>query len=525
MEPLKSILIVDDHPTNRRLLVSMISRGGYRTLEASDGAQALDVVRAERPDLVISDILMPTVDGFEFVRRVRGDPSIAHTKVIFCTATYHEDEAGELARTAGVFRVLQKPCKQADLMQAVEQAMAGDPGGAAPVALAPGFERAHVQLMTDKLSAQEGALLRAQRVARLAHVVSRADGSFESWSQTLCELTGLGDEHLPRTTREWLDLVHPDHREEFRATSLLAAHTTMRTEIEYLMRHVDGSWMTVFHVFDPIAEVGPGAGMRWFSTVQDVTTRANAQEEVRRLNADLESRVVERTLALEAAMKELESFDYSISHDLRAPVNRILGFAGMLADNHAAGLDDQARDLVTRIVASAEHMDQLVLDLFSLSTVSRGELRRSRVDISGLAEDIITGLRRAQPGRHVSTQVAENLMAWADPGLTRILLENLLGNAWKFSSKRTHAHIEVGRAFDDNSSGPAHFVRDNGAGFDPVEAAKIFAPFQRLHSQAEFEGTGIGLATVSRIVARHGGKVWAEGSAGNGATISFTLSR
>jgi len=524
MEDMKSILVVDDHPVNRKLLTSVVSRGGYRTLEAGDGAQALELVRAERPELVISDILMPSVDGFEFVRQVRNDPSIAHTKVIFCTATYHEHEAGELARTAGVFRVLSKPCRPADLMAAVEEALTGDPGEASAT-ISPGFDRAHLQLVTDKLSAQEAAMLRAQRVARLAHIVSRPDGSFETWSDTLRELTGLDDERMPHSAREWLELVHPDHRDAVREISISAARAAARKEIEYLLRRADGAWLSVFHVFDPLVEAAPGLGARWFSTIQDVTARVEAQEEVRRLNADLERRVEERTAELQAAMKELESFDYSISHDLRAPVNRILGFAEMLKQDHSRELDLRAADLVERIVASAEHMDQLVRDLFSLSTVSRGELRRTRVDLTAVARAIAIGLRRAQPERLVAVEIAEDLTAWADAGLARILLENLVGNAWKFTGRRADARIEIGRTIDEGSYGPAFFVRDNGAGFDASKAAKLFAPFQRLHSNVDFEGTGIGLATVSRIVARHGGRVWAEGAEGRGATISFTLSR
>ena len=520
---MKSILVVDDHPTNRKLIVSVISRSGYRPLEASDGAQALAVVHAERPELVISDILMPTVDGFEFVRRLRADPAVAHTKVIFCTATYHEEEAGELARTAGVFRVLSKPCKPSDLLLAIEQAISRE-AVLTPPNIASNFDRAHLRLMTDKLSAQEAALLRAQRVARLAHVISRPDGSFESWSETLRDLTGLDDEHMPRTTRAWLALIHPDDRELFRAKSLQAAQTGQRTEVEYQLQRTDGTWPNILQVLEPIlGEAMPGAGQRWFSTLQDVSVQMQAQAEVRRLNANLERRVAERTFELEAAMKELESFDYSISHDLRAPITRVLGFAGLLEEEHAGQLDPRGLDLVRRITAAGENMDQLVRDLFSLSTVSRGELRRMHVDMTALVHAIATGLARAKPERSVRVQVDDAMVAWADPGLLRIVLENLLGNAWKFSSRNPEPFIHVG--CEPGEVAATFFVRDNGAGFDPALAAKLFVPFHRLHAQSDFEGTGIGLATVSRIVARHGGRVWAVGAVGTGATISFTLSR
>src|SRR5689334_16839275 len=187
-----SILVVDDHPTNRLVLSSLVRRHGYRPIEAVDGAEALEIVRTQRPQLVISDILMPTVDGFEFVRRLRADPEVARTRVIFCTATYHEQEAEDLARTGGVFRVMPKPCEPRDMIEAIEQALASeapDPGGG----VEPNFERDHIALMTAKLSAQEAALRRAQKVAKLAHVVTRPDGSFESWSETLAALAGVDE--------------------------------------------------------------------------------------------------------------------------------------------------------------------------------------------------------------------------------------------------------------------------------------------------------------------------------------------
>jgi PAS domain S-box-containing protein len=519
---LKSILIVDDHLTNRQLIVSLISRRGYRPLEASDGAEALAMVRAEHPELVISDILMPTVDGFEFVRRLRADPSIAQTKVIFYTATYREREAEELARMGGVFRVISKPCKPVEMLQAIEQALARAPAEM-PASIESTFDREHVRLMTDKLSAHAAALRRAQHVAKLAHVITRPDGSFESWSDTLRELTGLDDEHMPRSTREWLQIIHPDHREAFRAKCIAAARSGLRTEVEYQLRRSDGTWTSMFQVIEPmLGETHSDDGRRWFSTLQDISALKRAEEEVRRLNADLERCVAERTSELEAAMKDLESFDYSISHDLRAPIDRIRGFTSVLAADYSGCLDDRGRDLLRRVIAASESMEQLVGDLFSLSTVSRGELRRTEVDMTALAQAIIAELMRAQPGRSVAVEIEAGLFARADPGLLRIVLENLLGNAWKFTGRRDGAKIEVG--CDRSMANAIFFVRDNGEGFDSNLAAKLFAPFQRLHSKSEFEGTGIGLATVNRIVSRHGGRVWAEGAVGVGATILFTLS-
>lgn len=513
MNPGKSILVVDDHPINRRVIVTLIRKHGYEPLEAGDGAEALSIVRSERPALVISDILMPTVDGFEFVRRLRADPEVSGTRVIFCTATYREREAEALAKAGGVYRVLSKPCEAAVMMEAIEGALTS--AEASPAEFAQSFDREHVRLMTDKLSAHEGALRRAQRVARLAHITTMADGTFESWSEMLPQLMKIADERLPRSARQWLDHVHPDHREHLRALLIAAARFGLRTETEYPMQRGDGTWMNVFHVMEPVSSPGSPDAARWFSTVQDVTAQKKAEEEVRQLNADLERRVRERTA-------ELEAYDYSISHDLRGPINRVRGFTAALLEEHGAKLDEDGRDLLRRTSSAAEAMDQLVNDLFSLSTVSRGELQRTDVDVTALVHVVAAALGRAHPGRKVALDVSPGLRAHADPGLLRIVLDNLLGNAWKFTRRRPDARVEVGMEAGEGGA-QVIFVRDNGAGFDAAKAADLFTPFRRLHRASDYEGTGIGLATVARIVSRHGGRVWAEGAPDHGATFRFTL--
>ena len=246
-----------------------------------------------------------------------------------------------------------------------------------------------------------------------------------------------------------------------------------------------------------------------------------SEAELRRLNADLERGVAERTAELEAANKELEAFDSSISHDRRAPINRIVGLSGIVEDEYGGKLDERGRDLLARIVQAGRSMDQLVGDLFALSTVTRGDLARSPVDVTLLAESVAAMLRKAEPQRAVRFVVAPGMTARADPGLLRIVLENLLGNAWKFTRKRADASVEMG--WVESGGGRAFFVRDNGAGFDSANAGRLFSPFRRLHADTDYEGTGIGLATVQRIVRRHGGRVWAQAEVGAGATLFFTL--
>jgi len=228
---------------------------------------------------------------------------------------------------------------------------------------------------------------------------------------------------------------------------------------------------------------------------------------------------------LEGTNRELEAFSYSVSHDLRAPLRTIDGFSQILQEDYEGVLDDEGLDYLGRVRAASKHMATLIDDLLDLSRVGRRPLRREHVDLSRLAAGIIEELEESQPGREIEFVIGEKIMAWGDVSLLKVALENLLGNAWKFTANEKEARMEFGADRDPGPGflAPVYYVRDNGAGFDQAYADKLFGAFQRLHGQDEFEGTGIGLATVARIVHRHGGRVWAEGKVGEGATFYFTL--
>jgi len=269
-------------------------------------------------------------------------------------------------------------------------------------------------------------------------------------------------------------------------------------------------------------EVIETRGKRLHLTVMlDITDRKRAEQELRAVNAMLERRVAERTRELSAANRDLEGFVQSVAHDLRGPLRTIGSFGQILLLDHSGELKEDGRDALRRILRANARLTRLIDGLLELSGFARHELRREPLDVTLMVHDVVAGQREAQPGRDVEVTVAEGMRAEADPILTTIVLENLLGNAWKFTAARAPAHVDV--SAEERGGETAFRVRDDGAGFDQRYAHRLFEAFERLHDDAEFSGTGIGLGTVRRIVERHGGRAWAEGAPGAGATFFFTL--
>jgi PAS domain S-box-containing protein len=279
-------------------------------------------------------------------------------------------------------------------------------------------------------------------------------------------------------------------------------------------RRRDGS---EFPVEISLSPMPTSDGLLVTGVIRDVTDRRQVEEQIRTLNENLARRIAE----LDAVNKELEAFSYSVSHDLRAPLRSIDGFGQALLEEYAEHLDDTAADYLRRIRAATQRMGELIDDLLDLSRVTRREMRHEDVDLSALATTVIGDLTKAQPPRDIEVQIAAGLVGRGDAHLLRVLLENLLGNAWKFTGRQTAARVEFGARREGDRL--VYYVRDNGVGFDMTYAHKLFGAFQRLHAATEFPGTGIGLATVERIVHRHGGRVWAHSEIGQGATFFFTL--
>jgi len=288
-------------------------------------------------------------------------------------------------------------------------------------------------------------------------------------------------------------------------------------EIKAIRGDGESHWLEVFPVL--LKKEGRAYAIQVIS--RDVTERVQAGLEILRLNQELEGRVAQRTAQLEAANEQAEAFAYSVSHDLRAPLRAIDGFSLALLEDYGDRLDSGGRGHLRRVRAASQRMGQLIDDLLKLSRLTRDEMRHEAVDLSALTREIATELQQVQPGRRVEFVITPGLVTTGDARLLRVVLANLLGNAWKFTAKRSQARIEFGLVEVEGQ--PAYFVRDDGVGFDMTYASKLFGAFQRLHTATEFEGNGIGLATVRRVVQRHGGRVWATGTVDKGATFYFTL--
>ena len=298
-------------------------------------------------------------------------------------------------------------------------------------------------------------------------------------------------------------------REHSRATPIIFLTAASRSDASIFRGYSVGA---VDYLFKPVVpEV-------LTSKVEVFVELARKTEQLRRLNEQLQDQAAQ----LEAANRELETFSHSVSHDLRAPLRHISGFSRMLLQECAEALPPVGRDYLSRIDAATKRMSELIEDLLGLARVARAEIRPVPVDLGAMATAIAEGLRKTATEREVEFVIASPLVAQGDTGLLQIALENLLGNAWKYTGKHLRASIEVGSMTSEKGE-KIFFIRDDGAGFDMAYADNLFAAFRRLHSPSEFEGTGVGLATVQRIIHRHGGQVWAEGAPEKGATFYFTL--
>lgn len=347
-------------------------------------------------------------------------------------------------------------------------------------------------------------------------VAINLEGKFTYVNEAMVKITGI-----PRDA-----LIGSDHfgclsEPEKGKEGLLQALTKGSiTDYPLTFRHTDG------HLTDALCNASVyrdkgGKVVGVFAAARDITERTRAEEEVMKLNLELEQRVRDRTAQLESANCELESFSYSVSHDLRAPLRSLDGFSQAILEEYSDQLDEKGKDYLGRIRLASQRMGHLIDDMLKLSRLTRSEMRLENVDLTDIAREIGDELRKAEPGRKVEFIIEEGVTAWGDLPLLRTVMQNLLSNSWKFTSRHDNGVIQFG--VSEMAGKKIYFVKDDGAGFDMAYSDKLFTPFQRLHSTAEFPGTGIGLVIAKRILKRHGGDIWATAETEKGATFYFSF--
>lgn len=379
--------------------------------------------------------------------------------------------------------------------------------------------RARAERIAAALKLSQATLAQAQQIGHMGNWDwDIARNEFVA-SDEACRIVG-GTRQSPGTMDAFVSASHPDDRELLQKAIDISLQFGAVLRIDHRIVLPDGSERIV-HERAHVVYDDAGTPVRMIGTIQDVTQRKQAEEEVRQLNLGLEQRVAERTQTLTLLNQELEAFSYSVSHDLRTPLRAIRGFSKALLEEYAVRLDGTGMDYLQRISKASQRMSELIDDLLKLSRVTRAPLHYGTVALSDLAAQILAEFAEQDTGREVATRVAPDIVVQGDARLLRILLDNLLGNAWKFTAGHARAVIELGVTHQHNET--VYFVRDDGAGFDILYAHKLFTLFHRLHASSEFEGTGIGLVTAQRIVRRHGGRIWAEGAVEQGACVYFTL--
>jgi PAS domain S-box-containing protein len=497
-----TILIVEDERVVAKDLGNTLTGLGYDVVgSVKSGSEAIQEAQAKRPDLILMDISLPgEIDGVAAAAEIK---RLLDRPIVYLTA-YSDGEVLARARQTEPHGYLVKPFRGAELRSTIEMAL-----------YKHRMERqlrAREELLATTLRSIGDAVITTDSSARVTYLNPAAE-TLTGWPLSEASGQAVAKILALRDAVSQQPLVNPAEQ-----AMRLGSVQSVSPDAELVARR--GPAIPVGDSAAPILDRS-GEVMGSVVVLRDDTERRAAEARIRELNAELERRVMERTALLEAANRELESFSYSVAHDLRAPLRGIDGFSRALLETKADQLDAEGRRDLVRVRAAAQRMGGLIDDLLTLAGLARRELRVRDVDLSALARAVGAELAAAQPQRQVSLTVADGLSARGDAGLLRVVLQNLLGNAWKFTARVEHPAVEVFAR--DTADGRQFVVRDNGVGFDPAYADKLFGAFQRLHLPEQFEGNGIGLATVQRIIHRHGGEVGAHGAVGQGAEVWFSL--
>jgi signal transduction histidine kinase len=561
-----TILVAEDDPEARELLILFLG-GGYEILQAGDGLEALELLSKHSADLLITDIVMPRMDGYELVRKVRQEQRTANLPVIFSSASYHEREVREMARALGVLSTLAKPYDMTAVREVVTAAFSSK--------LAPILELPRDPVSPQILECVRGAQERlSAMVAFSRHVFAQNDagGIAQAASHAAREIllaqcaqvvlaagtpngatsiaSGLGEkplndllssqmyQQLRGVLSEGGSAMFPMSGIEEASDSPVwragAFVSMLGVPISSSARHygylsvVNRIGLARFSNEDlGIARAIAAQAAMAYENIQrrreleaEIARRSAMEKEVRRLNGELEARVKQRTAELERANEELEAFSYSVAHDLRAPLRLIDAQAQMLASGGIGKIQRPVVVQLEQIRRGAAHMSALIDGLLTLSRVRHVNINPAPVDLDAVVAKALEILQPQLSDRQIEWQIASLPEFTCDADLMVQVYVNLIGNALKYSRPKAQARIEIGC---EPGEVPTLFVRDNGVGFDMRYVSKLFGLFERLHRQDEFEGTGIGLAIVSRIIERHGGRIWADSTPGDGAIFRFEL--
>ena len=488
------ILIVDDKKENLFSLEKILADTGAGVIRASCGNDALKASLNHVFALAILDVHMPEMDGYELAELLRGDKKTCHMPLMFLSAVYSDDYHVFRGYEAGAVDYITKPFNPKILLNKVNVFLE----------LYRQKQELHEKIELQKsknylenvLMSISDTIIVVDRDACIK-TVNRAAAALLEFPE--CEIVGepvgaLFDDH------EFTAWIHALRHGDL-------DHSPAQSAVAWREKNIitkSGRRIPVL-LSSSLLHSDQGALLGAVLAAVDITERKQADIEIRNLN------------------KELESFSYSISHDLQAPLRSMDGFSRALLEDYGNTLDDRGKDYIGRVRNATLHMGRLIDDLLKLSRLSSAPLETESVDLSGLAADIITELQAAHPDRRATFHVAPDLCARGDARLLRVALQNLFSNAMKFTATRPEARIEFGCEEHGAARGAVFFVRDNGVGFDMQYADKLFGAFQRLHTVDEFPGTGIGLATVQRVIHRHGGRIWAQAVPDQGAAFFFSL--
>lgn len=491
-----SLLYVEDEPVTRDAVCALIRRR-FPKLDistAENGREGVARFRELSPDLVITDVKMPQMHGIEMSRVIKGESPA--TPIIVTSAHSDMDFMIE-AIEIGISRYVMKPIDKDKLFQAIRDCVTG-------IVLKRRVEEQ--QRFIDKLKS-------AVEQGPSMVVIFDASGAIEYVNPKFTEVTGYTLEEIVGEPLRFLD---PEAASPTLSKELWGALNEGRTwsgELESRKKSGESYWESV-----SIAPMQASEGVAQFVAVkEDITAKKEAQRQIELLNTRLE----ERAKDLEVANKELESFSYTVSHDLRTPLTNINGYCQVILELYNEGLNDQCRDFIRIMLTETVNMNKLIKTLLEFSRVTRRELKRESVDLSQIASAVAAECRIREPQRQVEFTIPEGVNVVGDANLMRVVMTNLVQNAFKYTGKKEEAHIEFG--VTEEGEEKVYFIRDDGAGFDMAQADRLFGAFQRLHPASEFKGTGVGLATVQRIIQRHGGRIWAEAEVDRGATFYFTL--